>query len=150
MELPEGVRLTIILHYREGWSLRRIARALDWPESTLRTRLNAALSYLCDVVDVENLRTCPFIGGLLRWDEGTQARQAPRLAADLDEYMAVRAIEIEVVSECMSDGHQASFLRSKGPAWQQWEMRYLNRTGRTSMPSSAYNAGTAERYAHLS
>ena len=38
-ELPEELRLPVVLHYREGLKYREIAEALECPQGTVATRV---------------------------------------------------------------------------------------------------------------
>lgn len=52
-ELPEKMRLPLVLHYIEGYALKEIAAMLRVPVSTVRSRLYAARKQLRLELDVE-------------------------------------------------------------------------------------------------
>ena len=46
LELPENVRVVMVLYYYEGFSVREISTLLDIPEGTTKTRLSAGRKQL--------------------------------------------------------------------------------------------------------
>jgi C4-dicarboxylate-specific signal transduction histidine kinase len=144
----------LILHYREGWSKRRIGRALGVDEATIRRRLNATIATLSEHMPHEVRRTLPIIEALLRYEDGATRRHSSKdmaqkreqLADELEASVLRRSADLEQAAECMDADCPAFHKRSKGPDWQQWEMRYLNERGRTSIPTGAYRADRAGKY----
>lgn len=55
-QLPEDQRAVVVLHYFEGLSLQETAEVLEQPVGTVKWRLNAALTRLRTVVDIESVR----------------------------------------------------------------------------------------------
>jgi hypothetical protein len=147
--ISRGARLMLILHYKEGWSLRRIAEAFRLHHWQVRRAIDSACDTIADGFDPDDCATQPFIEGLMSFEDNGEPRQTPRIAAlrrdqlaqDLDLRMDMRSAELADVSECMGANCPLSHNRSKGPAWTQWEVRYLNETGRTTIAESAYGAG---------
>ncbi len=149
--------LILYLHYREGWSLRRIAAALKTTHRTVRRELDRALRTIANGLEEHEVSTQPYIEGCLSLWCDTGPRQQPRIAAlceeelasDLEARMARRAAELDDLSECMGADCSPPHKRSKGHAWTAWELAYLNATGRTTIPGTAYRAKVAGRYARL-
>lgn len=48
--LDEKYRVTVILHYRDGYGIREIASILRIPESTVKTRLSRARQQLKSIL----------------------------------------------------------------------------------------------------
>jgi hypothetical protein len=151
-DLSPTVRLMLVLHYRQGWSLRTIAAAFHVHHHNVRRALELACIALADSCPESVCATSPFIGGLLRYEGSDAPRQQPaiaamrreQLAAELEDHVLRRAAELAEVSECMDAD---CYVPHNGmPDWSQWEMRYLNCTGRTSIPNSVYDACRAGRY----
>ena len=46
LELPENVRVVMVLYYYDGFSVREISAMLDIPEGTTKTRLSAGRKQL--------------------------------------------------------------------------------------------------------
>jgi C4-dicarboxylate-specific signal transduction histidine kinase len=144
----------LILHYREGWSLRRIAKAFGRHHWQVRRDLDAACCAISDDLPADVCATHPLVEALLRYDDSDPQRHSSRdmaqkreqLVDELEASVLRRSADLEQAAECMDADCPAFHKRSKGPDWQQWEMRYLNRTGRTSISSSAYDACRAALY----
>jgi len=145
--LPEGMTrraaLCIYLYIHEGWSYQDIASAINYTDWTVRADVGAAKRILALAVES---RGYPFIERFFSlWRDGEQQRKPhyvalrhDRLAQDLEQRTAQRSKELADVSECMGANRTVPHKRSKGPAWTQWETRYLNETGRASIPLAAY------------
>lgn len=54
-QLPEPQRTAVMLAYFEGCSYREVARRLDIPEGTAKSRLRLALARLAQLLDAERL-----------------------------------------------------------------------------------------------
>jgi RNA polymerase sigma-70 factor (ECF subfamily) len=54
-QLPEAQRRAVMLAYFEGCSYREVARRLDIPEGTAKSRLRLALARLAQLLDAERL-----------------------------------------------------------------------------------------------
>lgn len=52
-QLPERLRLPLVLHYAEGMSYAEIAEALRLPQSTVRSRLHHAREQLRKELEAE-------------------------------------------------------------------------------------------------
>ena len=64
-----------------------------------------------------------------------------QLAAELEDHVLGPAAELAKVSECMDA--DCCVPHNGMQNWSQWEMHYLNRTGRTSIPNGVYDAWRA-------
>lgn len=53
--LDEKYRVTVILHYRDGYGIREIASILRIPESTVKTRLSRARQQLKSLLEREEM-----------------------------------------------------------------------------------------------
>ena len=51
MELPENVRVVMVLYYYEGFSVREISTLLDIPEGTTKTRLSSGRKQLAKWIE---------------------------------------------------------------------------------------------------
>jgi hypothetical protein len=142
----------LVLHYRQGWSLRTIALAFHVHHHNVKRAMELACNELADSCPESVCATSPFIGGLLRFEGSDAPRQKPaiaamrreQLAAELEDHVLRRAAELAEVSECMDA--DCCVPHNGMPDWSQWEMHYLNRTGRTSIPNRVYDAIRAARY----
>ena len=55
LALPDELRLPIMLHYMEGFSIKEIAAMLRWPQGTVLSRMNRARKQLKNILsEVEN------------------------------------------------------------------------------------------------
>jgi RNA polymerase sigma-70 factor (ECF subfamily) len=54
-QLPEAQRTAVMLAYFEGCSYREVARRLDIPEGTAKSRLRLALARLADLLQTESV-----------------------------------------------------------------------------------------------
>ncbi len=57
MGLPRKLRVTLELHYVEGYSVAETARILNLPEGTVKWRLNRGRAVLKETIDREEART---------------------------------------------------------------------------------------------
>ena len=57
MGLPRKLRVTLELHYVEGYSVAETARILNLPEGTVKWRLNRGRAALKETIDREEART---------------------------------------------------------------------------------------------
>jgi hypothetical protein len=154
VDIDPTTHLVLILHYRQGWSKRRIGRALGVPESTVRWRLRTCLATLSENLSAHDLRTHPIVEALLRYEDSAKPRHSSKdvaqgreqLADELEASVVRRTAEMDQAAECMAADCPAFHKRSKGPDWQQWEMRYLNERRCTSIPTGAYRADRAGKY----
>ena len=55
MVLDEKYRIIVVLHYRDGYSVREIASILRVPESTVKTRLFRARQQLKSLLEREEM-----------------------------------------------------------------------------------------------
>ena len=51
LELPENVRVVMVLYYYEGFSVREISTLLDIPEGTTKTRLSSGRKQLAKSIE---------------------------------------------------------------------------------------------------
>ena len=51
LELPENVRVVMVLYYYEGFSVREISTLLDIPEGTTKTRLSSGRKQLAKWIE---------------------------------------------------------------------------------------------------
>ena len=51
LELPENVRVVMVLYYYEGFSVREISTLLDIPEGTTKTRLSSGIKQLAKWIE---------------------------------------------------------------------------------------------------
>jgi RNA polymerase sigma-70 factor (ECF subfamily) len=54
-QLPEAQRIAVLLAYFEGCSYREVARRLNIPEGTAKSRLRLALARLADLLETESV-----------------------------------------------------------------------------------------------
>ena len=145
-ELTGRGSLVLYLYYREGLSFRQISKLTCLPRSTVYDIYQRCLAELAERTDLNNPDAILSIEGVLTQWCGGEQRRKPRIAAlrqewiaqELDQRMDIRAAEMAALSECMGANDSVSHKRNKGPAWTQSEMRYLNETGRESVPREAY------------
>lgn len=145
--LPGGMTrrsaICIYLYIHEGWSYEDIAAALNCVDMTVMRDVDNAKRILATQVECCGY---PFIEQFFSlWHDGEQHRKPhyvvlrhERLAQDLEQRIEQRSKELADVSECMGAHRTVPHGRNKGSAWTQWETRYLNKTRRSSIPSSVY------------
>ena len=133
-----------------GLSFRAIGRSCQRDVHTVYEHYKHALAALACYDEAGN----PNAPGIMRlerilamWtrDATLGARTTSQAVDELQSLTIAKAREFDLVAECMeADG--STQRRSAIPEWQLWEARYLNSTGRTSIPNSAYDACRAVRY----
>lgn len=146
------------LHYKDGFSFRRIALFLDVPKSTVFDEYDRVLAVLADAFVHSGPDTCTILVERLFsiWAESEQ-RQQPhalalrreQMAQDLERRMDARSSEIDDITECMGANCSTPHNRNKGAAWTHWEMAYLCARKCNAIPNSAYSCKVAGRYARL-
>ena len=55
--LPEKLRMPVVLHYLEGFSINEIADMLKLPQGTIKWRLNSARGKLREILQAEGVQT---------------------------------------------------------------------------------------------
>ena len=141
------------LFYVEGWSYRRIGKALGIAGPTAYELVcrgkNNVLTYC---VEQATPNTSPIVETLVSSQASTQTRDMHAAAERQDELLDTfeaqlerRLSELDALESCMSGD---SFLPShvKRNTYDRWEITVLNESGATSLCSSAYEARRLHRF----
>ena len=134
------------LYYVEGWSYRRVGKALGLtssasPYSLIQRGRDALIRITVD----KGANTLPLVEGLLRpsptssltRNVGQAASRREELLDALEHRMVQRDAELADIEECMA-GDSFSPTRIKQNHYDQWEIRYLNQHHGEPLPTSAY------------
>jgi len=149
MRLTQRDAMVLYLRCVDNLSFRAIARACNRSVSTVYDHYAHALCALACYDEAGN----PNAPGIMRleriiamWTQDTRmaSRATDRAMDEVQALVIAKAQEFDMVKQCMDAD---CYTPHNGmPDWSQWEMRYLNRTGRTSIPNSVYDACRAARY----
>jgi len=151
MRLTQRDAMVLYLRCVDGLSFRAIASACQRDVSTVYGHYKHALLALA-CYDASGNPNAP---GIMRLESilaiwthnGHRALRASEQALDEVQALVVdKARDFDIVAECMIGDCEMRHKHNGMPDWSQWEMRYLNRTGRTSIPNSVYDACRAARY----
>ena len=146
--------LALHLYYCEGWSYRRIGKALGISHPAVIHLVRRGTKWIIRACEARGVTTLPIVKALTEPSpESSPTRHLGRAMNRQEELLDALAVRLEqrarelAMYEQWIDGDSSGLLpHVKRNPYDAWELRYLQSHKGEPLPTSAYSAKTAAEF----